>query len=269
MIERMTDHAEEYLELKEKLQEKREQVKDKKDELFGSEASETEEKARDFFTEVSTDSSGDETKALDKLKEEEKNLDKKFDDAREDFLNSVSELKFPLEHRIDETGEDFVFPFKQDIDQAVIDALKSALNDDIDREDIEFDTDSLKVTASNTDEAMDKVSKWVKKIRKTARMKRDKNKYVSKLKNRDLKIQSMLFELYKSDEPLKKGELEQRIGVEKGELRGVLYQVLNNDPYLEKKNQQFSLTKTGEEVMQAYEDRYGEPDPISNGGEEE
>jgi hypothetical protein len=268
MIQRMTEHAREYLELKEKLQEKREQVKDKKDELFGSEASETEEKARDFFTEVSTDSSDTETKALDKLKEEEKKLDKKFADAREDFLNSVSELKFPLEHRIEENGEEFVFPFKKEIEDTVVEALQDILNDDTDRDDIELDVNSLTVTASTSDDAMDKVSTWVKNIRETARMKRDKNKYVSKLKNRDPKIQNMLYELYTSDKPLKKAELEQRIGVEKGELRGVLYQVLNNDPYLDKKNQKFSLTTTGEEVMEAFEDRYGEPDPITNGGDE-
>jgi hypothetical protein len=60
-------------------------------------------------------------------------------------------------------------------------------------------------------------------------------------------------------EPLTKKELEKEMGLESGDLRGQLYYVLDNDPYLQKPDQKVDLTSTGEMVINEYIDQFGKP----------
>lgn len=270
MIDEISERAKEFQHLKDKRSKLKEELKEARTGTLGSDSAETEEKAKEFFSNASIDESSESFKELENLENELEEVNERIEDRREKFLNLASELKFPLKHKI-ENKEDYIeFPFKEKLDTALISTTRELLDGESSHENIEIKSEGIVVATDDEEKAMEEVMDWLDQLRETASHRIEKDEYVSKLRNRDNKIQNMLFVLYKTDkEGMKKSELEEATGAGKGNLRGVLYQVANNDPYLKKDGQKFKLTNLGKNVMEEYEKRYNSPEPLSGGDKDE
>ena len=114
---------------------------------------------------------------------------------------------------------------------------------------------------------MDQAMSRIQELRSKANMMIDVEQYVDDINSRDEKIVKTLYVLHKSNNPLSKKEIEERIGVDAGDLRGTLYYVLDNDPYLKKSDSEFSLSDMGRRVIEAYIEQYGSPEDLPEGVE--
>jgi len=150
----------------------------------------------------------------------------------------------------------------------VLDAISSALGEDISNGKVKFQTDSIVVDTESIDDAIDIVEREISDIRDRADANLNVPEQVEKVKDRDEKVAAILYILYQNNnEPMTKAEMEDGIGLGRGDLRGQLYYVLKNDPYLEKGDNDFRLKPNGIKVIERFVDKYDVPEIIANGGD--
>lgn len=251
---------------REKIQERIEQLQT---EMFGEGSEETERKARAFFSDVGQGQEGESrTEEIDELRDEHAETEQALEAAREELQELLVNVQFPLNETIDVRDEEVAFPYSEEVPQEVLDAIELVLNEELDQDGVTFDTDEIRVETTDVDEAMDLVMGRTEDLRERANTMVDVDQYVEDIRDRDEKLAKVLYVLYWSGEEFSKKELEERIGVESGALRGQLYYVLDNDPYLEKNEQKFSLSDTGRRVMEEYVDRYDPPEGLDEVVEE-
>lgn len=258
---KLEGEANTYHEVQKEIESKQEALKELQAGTFGTESPDAEERARAFFSNVSKDSGDGRTKQIDNLREELAELDEQLAQVRMNLWESIVDLQLPFEQVIEPGEEAVEFPFSEQVSNEVIEAIDDVLDEDIKGGDVVITTDSLVVETVDIEEAIGKAESFIEGLRANARMKVDIDEYLEELRNRDEKVRLTLY-ILSQDEPLTKKEIETRMGVETGALRGQLYYVLNNDPYLKKEGQEFSLTETGREVIEGYIREYGTPDEI-------
>ena len=257
----MEETASEYVRIQRELEEKREELEEKRADVFGTNSDEGEDLAREFFSDVGMETESEKTNEVDQLEETVSELDDKLNRLEEDFYKLLTKIEFPLDGVENRNGET-VFPFFEEIDEKTIEGMEQLI--DINMNDVELKTDSIVADYSEVEEAMEEVREWTNNIRESASRQLSIEEYVEKLKGRDEKIQAMLCVLYEADKPMEKKELEMEVGVEKGGLRGVLYHVRDNDTYLQETEGGYELSMTGEEVAEEFLNRYGMPEVSEN-----
>lgn len=241
---------------------------------FGA-VSAKEDVAKKFFSELAE--SSEEIIHADKEYQEKKDtldiLEKELEDAKQNFLRTLTEIRFPFKFGAEgiETNEnETIFHYDTGIDESILNRMADIIgSESLSSENIEIRTDGIVVKNSQTvTEAMEIVLQHVEaRIRKASTQMLEVDKYVTELKNRDYKIQRMLYALFEADdEILSRKDMEIKSKLEKGELRGVLYAVLDRDPYVRKVGTgRFTLTEIGRRVMQRYAQMYGSPiDEVGN-----
>lgn len=258
--EQLTDAEKEKIELEK-------EVADLKRKTYGT-ASTKEDIARRFFAELAESSEGieDANKELqDKIKASKK-ADEKLKNAKQNFLRTLTQMRFPFklgEKVIEKRENDIIFNFEEEIKREVLEKIAEFLGlESLKNESVIIG--SSDITAKNfldASKAMEAVMSHVEnKIRKNASTHLEIDKYVTELRNRDDKIQKMLYVLFETDKALSKKELEMGSKLEKGALRGVLYVVLKRDPYLRKVgSSKYELTEIGKRVVSEYVRKYGSP----------
>lgn len=255
------DKARRYYEVQESIVSKQEELKELQAGTFGTDSKDAEQRARQFFSNASQDDGSDQTERIDEVREEISDLEDKLDSVRDELLERLVDLQFPFEQVI-EPGEDTVeFPFSERIPEEVIEAIEEVLNEDLGGDDVAITTEAVVVATDDVEKAIEMAEDRIEGLRANAGTKVDIDEYLKELQDRDEKVALTLYILYE-DEPLTKGEIESRMGVEAGALRGQLYYVLENDPYLKKQGEKFSLTETGKEVIKGYIEEYGGPKGI-------
>ncbi len=260
----LIEEAKQYIELQTELEEVKEKIERQKKETFGSESEDTAEKARELFTEVgSADDEPTTIKEIDELKAERNQLQEEVDEVREELQELLTDLRFPFNEKIEPENGTIRFPFETTVESEILDAISDVLDiKQLDKDEVHIGTDEITVDSDKVDEAIDRVSERVQALRDQAEIHYDAAKHVEDLHNRDVKVAQMLYVLRESDEPLTKSQMEERIGLESGELRGQLYHVLKNESYLNKVDKEVELTPTGQQVIDEYVSRY-EPPPLA------
>lgn len=260
MRDEVVERAKEMVDLQREISSQQEKLKELQSEMFGNGSRETEQKAREFFSSVGGEgSSSDKTQEIDELRSSLSEAESDLEATREELQKLLVDVKFPLNETINTDEKEVEFPYSEQIPQEVIDAIEIALDEDLSKDSVSIETDAIRVNMDDVDEAMDVAMDRVEALRSKANMMVDVEQYVEELHGRDEKIVKTLYALQQAEEPLTKGEIEERIGVESGELRGSLYYVLDNDPYLQKSDSRFSLTDMGERVIEAYCEHHGAP----------
>lgn len=254
--------------LRERVAELREEVVKLREAAFG-EVSAEEDIAKKFFSELAL--STDQIRNTERDLHEKKNLlresEKRLKEVEEAFLKILTRLKFPLKlgsEGIEKNDNEIIFHFDEEIEKGILDEIRAYLGDEsLCCNKVEIQTDKIVArNVENVSDAMKEVMSHVEsKIWKAATGILEVDKYVVELKNRDEKIQKMLYTLLESgDKPLSKKEMEAKSNLEPGALRGVLYFVLKRDPYMkEVEKGRFLLTEIGKRVMQRYHEKYGSP----------
>lgn len=262
MDEGLRKRAKQFLDLLDDRDTKQTELRNLKAEAFGTEEKETEARAREFFEDVAVDVESSRTQQIDELEAELDELQQRIETTQESLLEELTDLRLPLEQNIQQTDDGVQFPYTDSIPDHVLDAIETVLATELDGDEVHIDTEAIIAKTDDIDEAIDSVQERIEEIRVQAGTRVDVEEYVENIHERDAKVAKTLYILLVCEEPLTKKELEHRIGAEDGALRGQLYYVLDNDPYLQKNGQAFSLTQTGTEVMRAYIDRYGTPDGL-------
>lgn len=269
MQEELVETAKEYSEIQDRLSEVKVEIEELREKTFGDDSEDTEEKARSLFDEVGqANEESSKTEQLDSLREEKEQLQKNKADTEEELLELLVDVRFPLDETIKGDEPPVEFPFSEPIDSAVLDAISEALAEDMGNGEVEIRTDSIVVDTASIDEAIESVEHKVTQIRNRADANLDVPAQVKKIKDRDSKVAAMLYVLQQNDnEPMSKAEMEDEIGVERGDLRGQLYYVLNNDPYLKKQENGITLTANGVKVIERFVQEHGEPKIIATSQE--
>lgn len=263
MRESIEEKSQSIVELHNEREDKQKRIEELQTEMFGEGSEETEKKARQFFSKVGqADEESSKTQEIDELRKELHEIEESIEMVREELQELLVNVQFPLNETIDVRDNEITFPYSEGISQQVIEAIEMVLNEDLAKDGVTIDTDEIRVESTDVDEAMDSVIDRTEDLRSKANMMVDVEQYVEEINNRDEKLAKALYVLYRSGESLSKKELEERIGVETGALRGQLYYVLENDPYLQKSDQEFTLSDTGERVMEAFVDRYDRPEGL-------
>jgi hypothetical protein len=174
-------------------------------------------------------------------------------------LEQVADIRFPLDGTIENQGDEVVFPYSEEVEEAVLQAVENVLAEDFSKNGVTINTEAIIAETESTDEAIEAVERRVSNLRETAGVQYDAADHVESLKDRDPKVAGMMFTLRKAGESMTKSELEERMGLESGDLRGQLYYVLDNDPYLQKPDQEVELTSTGEMVIDEFVNQFDEP----------
>jgi hypothetical protein len=259
MWDELTDLAQNYNESVQAKEEKEQKLSELKSDTFGNSSKETEEKARSLFEDVGLGDGTGRTQEIDKVKQEINQIEQKREELKEDLLRRLTDLRFPFDETIDQRNGEIAFPFVEPISKETIDAICEVVRNDIEAGGVRFNPEELVVKTEDVDEAIDEVKRFSNELRDAASHELNTDEYVEKLAGRDVKVKRMLCELYESDEPLAKKELELRTGVEKGGLRGVLYHVYDNDPYLVKNDKKYQLSEIGRTVIKKYLEEHEEP----------
>jgi hypothetical protein len=261
----LIETAKMYSETQEQLKDVEDEIEELREETFGDDSEDTEEKARQLFDEVGrTDGDSSKTGRLDSLREEKERLRNEKTDAEEDLLELLVDIRFPLDETIQGNQPPIEFPFSESIDPAVLDAISDVMSEDMRDGEIEIQTDAIVVDTDSIDEAIEAVEHKVTKIRDRADANLDVPAQVEKIKDRDPKVAAMLYVLQENDnEPMTKSEMEDEIGLERGDLRGQLYYVLDNEPYLKKQEDGITLTPNGEKVIKKFVQEHGVPKLIA------
>lgn len=261
MEDGLEDEASKYHELQEDIESKQEQLKELQAGTFGTDSEAAEERARSFFSNVSQDSGAGKTQQIDDLREEISRLDEQLAEVRMDLWESIADLQLPFDEVI-EPGEDAVeFPFSEQVPNEVIEAMDDVLDEDPTSGDAVLTPDALVVETDDVEEAIERAESFIEALRNNARTKVDIDEYLEELRNRDKKLRLTLY-ILSQEEPLTKKEIETRMGVESGALRGQLYYIVDNDPYLKKQDKEFSLTETGRQAIEGYIEEYSVPEGI-------
>jgi len=261
MREELIETAKKYSETQEKLNDVKAEIDELREETFGDDSEDTEEKARQLFDEVGrTNGDSSETEQLDSLREERERLRNEKTDAEEDLLELLVDVRFPLDETIQGNQPPVEFPFSESIDPAVLDAISDVMGENMRNGKIEIQTDAIVVDTESIDEAIEAVEHKVTKIRKRADSHLDVPAQVENVKDRDPKVAAMLYALHENDnKPMTKAEIEDHIGLERGDLRGQLYYVLDKEPYLKKQEDGVTLTANGEKVIKKFVQEHGVP----------
>jgi len=261
MREKLIETAKKYSETQDELEDVEVEIEELREETFGDDSEDTEEKARQLFDEVSrTDGESSKTERLDSLREQKERLRDEKADAEEDFLELLVDVRFPLDETIQGDQPPVKFPFSESIDPAVLDAISDVMGEDMRNGKIEIQTDAIVVDTKSIDEAIEAVEHKVTKIRERADSHLDVPAQVEKIKDRDPKVAAMLYILQENDnQPMTKAEMEDEIGLERGELRGQLYYVLDNEPYLKKQEDGVTLTANGKKVIEKFVQEHDVP----------
>lgn len=260
----VSEAAQQYYELEQELDERKQEISELRSRVFGADSEEVEEQARSLFESVGNTNGSGKSQKIDDLEQEVEDIEQEIDEMREELRREFTEIRFPfdetIEHREekDEVGFPFTEPLSEDVIQAIDD--DDVIRNDLNGGDVELRTSEIVVHTDDVSEAISAVEDFAKDLREAARHELNTDDYVEKLAGRDLKIQRMLYELYESEEPLAKKELEERSGVEKGGLRGVLYSVYDRDPYLNKENQEYTLSEIGKSVIEKFVEQYEKPE---------
>lgn len=250
-----------YNEMQDKIASKHDDLKELKAGTFGTDSENAEERAREFFSNASQNGETSRTEQIDDLRKEIAELKEGFDSVKEELLERLVDLQLPFEQVI-EPGEDAVeFPFSEQISPEVIEAIEDVLNEDLRNGEVVITSEALVVETDGVEEAIERAESFVEGLRANAGTKVDIDEYLDELRKRDQKVALTLYILHQ-EEPLTKREIESRMGVDAGALRGQLYYVVENDPYLKKQGKEFSLTETGRDVIEGYIDEYGAPEGI-------
>jgi phage host-nuclease inhibitor protein Gam len=271
MRQQLIDTAKEFSELQDEVEEIRKQIADLQRDTFGVESEETEKKARQLFTEVgATEDGADVSDQIDELRDERKDFEKKVESVRSELLEQVTDIRFPLDGTIENRDGEVVFPYSEEIEDDVLEAVENVLAEDFSKNGVTINTEAIIVETDSTDEAIDAVERRVTGIRQTAEAQDDAADQAESVHERDPKVAGMMFTLRQAGESMTKSELEKRMGLESGDLRGQLYYVVENDPYLHKPDEKVELTSTGEIVIDEFIERLGEPiwDKSDNENEE-
>jgi len=261
MKDGLEDKADKYRSLQEELEAKQAELQEIQAGTFGTDSKNAEKRAREFFSNASRDVGSGRTEKIDALRDEISELEDDLTAAKEELLERLVDVQFPFEEVIKPKDETVEFPFSEPIPGEVIKAIEDVLNEDLKGDNVAITTDALIVETADVEEAIGMAEDRIEGIRANAGTKVDIDEYLEELRERDRKVALTLHILHQ-DEPLTKKEIEDRMGVESGALRGQLYYVLDNDPYLKKSGQEFSLTETGREVIKGYVEEYGEPEGL-------
>jgi chromosome segregation ATPase len=266
MRSELRETARNYRELQNRYDEIAAEIEKKRLDAFSAESEDTEEKARELFSDVaeSDDQDATPTTEIDDLKQQKQDVKENRDDTREDLLELLVKVTFPLNEEINADDDNGVcFPYSEPIEQGVLDGIQEVLSDDFENGKVSIRQEEINVDAESVEEAIDAVQHRVKKMRENAEGLLDVDSHVEAVHNRDAKVAAMLYVLYEAEEDsLTKKEMEERIGLESGDLRGQLYHVVNDDPYLEKENKDVYLKSMGEEVIKELINRYQVPNII-------
>ena len=257
----MEEKASRYHEIQEMLEAKQEELGELQAGTFGTDSEDAEKRARQFFSNTSRDAGSGQTEKIDELRDEVSELKDEREVVEEELLERLVDLQLPFEQVIEPGEKDVEFPFSERISEEVIWAIEDVLNEDLGGGEVAITTDALVVETNDVEEAIERAETRIEALRDNAGTKVDIDEYLEKLRSRDKKVVLTLHVLY-HEEPLTKREIESRMGVESGTLRGQLYYVLDNDPYLKKQDKEFSLTETGREVIEGFVEKYGEPEKI-------
>jgi hypothetical protein len=253
------ERAERYNELQRQIGSKQEELSELQAGTFGTDSEGAEERAREFFSNAGRDAGSGGAERIDELRGQISELEDEFDSVREDLLERLVDVQLPFEEVI-EPGEDVVrFPFSEELSSDVIEAVEDVLNEDLGSGEVRITPEALVVETDDVEDAIEMAESRIEGLRANAGTKVDVDEYLDNLRGRDEKVALTLHILHQ-EAPLTKREIEERMGVEKGTLRGQLYYVLDNDPYLKKSGEEFSLTETGREVIEAFVEEYGVPE---------
>lgn len=271
MRKELVDAAKEYQEVQNRIEEVEQDINELRQQAFGDGSQRTEEKARELFSEVSSaEGESSNTEELDELREEESELKENLAELENDLLEKLVNVRFPLNETIQGDEPPVEFPFSESIDPAVLNAISTALGEDICDGEIKIQTDAIVVDTASIDNAIEAVQREISDIRDRADANLNVPEQVQKVKGRDPKVAAILYVLHQNDnEPMSKAELEDEIGLDRGDLRGQLYYVLDKDPYLEKGDDGFRLKANGIKVIERFVDKYGIPELLATGGNKE
>lgn len=270
MCQKLIDTAREFSKLQEEVEEIKNQISNLQRDTFGVESEETEKKARQLFTEVGAAEDGaNVSDQIDELRDEQRDLEKKVESVRSELLEQVTDIRFPLDGTIENRDTEVVFPYSEEIEDDVLAAVENVLAEDFSKNGVTINTEAIIVETDSTDEAIDAVERRVTGIRQTAEAQDDATDQAESVHERDPKVAGMMFTLRKAGKSMTKSELEERMGLESGDLRGQLYYVVKNDPYLNKPDERVELTSTGEIVIDEFIERFGEPTWDKDGNESE
>lgn len=263
MKDNLIEKARKYTDLQETKEEKQSELRELQSEMFGEGSEETEKKAREFFSDVGgSEQQSTKTQEIEELRQDLSELEETLETTREELQELLVDIQFPLNETINVGDEEVVFPYSEEIPQEVIDAIEFVLEEDLSAEGVRIETDAIRVETADVDGAMDQAMSRIQELRSKANMMVDVEQYVDDIHSRDEKIAKTLYVLHQSGSPLTKKEIEKQIGVEAGDLRGTLYYVLDNDPYLKKSDSEFSLSDMGDQVIEAYIEQHGAPEDL-------
>jgi len=260
MWEEFTNKAQNLTELKQEEGETEQKLSELKSNTFGTDSEEAEEKARSFFEDAGTGEGAGKTQEIDETKQKLNDIEQKLDELQEEILRDLTEVKFPFNETIDQRDGSVAFPFTKELPEETIGVINSVVQNGGEKGTVEFEREGLIVHTDDVTEAIGEVEEFANKLRKSAQHELNTEDYAKELSERDIKIQRMLYELYESDEPLVKKDLEMKTGVEKGGLRGVLYHVHDNEPYLVKENKKYHLSDIGEDVVEKFLEQFEVPE---------
>jgi hypothetical protein len=261
MEDKLETKASEYYEVQEKIESKQKELKELKTGTFGTDSENAEQRAREFFSNAGKNTKNSRGEEIDKVRGELDELDERLMGIRENLLERLADLQLPFEEVIEPGEKSIEFPFQEPLGDEVIAAMEDVLNADLRNGEVSFTNGALVVETSDVEEAIEMAEDYIESLRAKAGTKVDVGEYVDKLRGRDEKVALTLY-ILNQGEPLTKKKIESRMGVEPGTLRGQVYYVLENDPYLKKQGKEFWLTETGREVIEAYVEEYGEPEGI-------
>lgn len=261
MRQPLLDKARRYAELQEEIEEIKNKIAEVQKDTLGVESDTTAEKARELFEEVGSATNGEGfSKQIDEMKSEREELSEEMESVKSELLEQISDIRFPLDKTIQNDGDEIVFPYSEEVPSDVLENINDVLTEEINQNGVTIDTEEIRVKTESTDDAIEAVQQRVDLLRETAEAQYDREARAESLHDRDPKVAGMMYVLKESNTPLTKSEMEKRMGLESGALRGQLYYVLKNDPYLNKADQKVSLTSTGEMVIEEYISLYEEPD---------
>lgn len=271
MRDELKEKAQRYEELKTELNKVGDELEKLRRDTFGEDSKDTEEKARKLFSDVGgADENSSKTAKIDELQEEKEKLRQEKEEIKEKLRELIVNVSFPLNEEIKPDGSTISFPFSESIEQEVLDGISTAIGENLEDGDVSIGTEAIEASTDSVDEAIEAVQQRVRDIRQNAEGLLDIQSHVESVSERDDKVAAMLYVLRESEQDsMTKSDMEQKIGLDSGDLRGQLYHVLNNDPYLTKDGQDVSLTSAGEEVIDEFLRRFDIPKLIRERSGEE
>lgn len=266
MREELIEKAKEYCEVQNRIKEVEQEIDELREQTFGDGSKHTEEKARQLFSEIgSAEGDSSNTEELNDLRDEESELKEQLAELESNLLEKLVNVRFPLDETIQGDEPPIEFPFSKSVDPSVLSAISSALGEDISDGTVKIQNDGIVVDTESIDDAIGAVQKEISDIRDRADANLNVPEQVQKVKDRDPKVAAILYVLHENDnEPMTKAEMEDAIGLDRGDLRGQLYYVLDNDPYLEKGDDGFTLKTNGIKVIERFVDKYDVPELLAN-----